>query len=424
MHELKHGKLVRSDAARPSGGWRVGVRLAAAFWVILSALASASCVEKTNPQPRIAPANDAEPAMPQAVGGDVIFALLADNSLIEVSPETGRVERELSPGHPSARMAVGRYLALSRDGKSLFALGPGRRKEASLLTVIDVSTARVQNRYPLPERVSFRSLAVGPKTGRLYLFGNRPAEAAQGTRDDQGGQDTIVAVLDAGVGKVRRIETIRKAGGRSWIMPWTDVSLDEEYLFVSYHGADTTGADWIEVTSRGLERCRRKAPAGQGCIAGHGNVEAYGDHLLIATGTPQINETTRAGKVVRELDTKLEGNHLMEFAVDTATDRLYAVGSCGYTGGLSRVDLDTGQAKLLAPTRSGLGTPSVRERAVCGESVAAGPESLLVVGKTLMPVPQPDARGSLLLIDGDTGEKIRTVRTPSEPVDVVATGQP
>jgi hypothetical protein len=180
---------------------------------------------------------------------------------------------------------------------------------------------------------------VGPKTGRLYLFGNRPAEEAQGTRDDRGGQDAVVAVVDAVDGKVQKLETVRESGGRSWIVLRAEVSPQDRYLFSSYHGDDTTGIDWIELTPRSLHRCQKRATAGQGCIPGHGSVQAYGDHLLIATGAPRIDETTRAGQAVRKLDTKLEGNHLMEFAIDVSTDRLYAVGSCGYTGGLSRVSL-------------------------------------------------------------------------------------
>lgn len=424
MHELKHCKPVGSDAARPSGGCCVGMQLVATFLVVLSALASASCVEKTSPQSRIIPADGTVPAMPQAASDSSVFALLADNSLIKVAAETGRVEREVSLGHPNGRPAVGRYLAQSKDGESLFALTPGGQERASLLTVIDVSTTRVQDRYPLPEGSVFRSLAMGPETGRLYLFGNRPAEAARrGTRSDRGGQDAVVAVVNPEDGKVQKIETIRESDGRSWIMLWTDVSPDERYLFLSYHG-DTTGIDWIELTPRGLLRCQEAAPAGQGCIPGHGSVEVHGGHLLIATGTPQIVETTRSGQIVRELDTKLKGNHLMEFAVDTSTDRLFAVGSCGYTGGLSSASLKTGQVKVLAPIRSGLAVTSVRESAVCGERVEVGPGSLLVVGKTAGPVTSPKSPGSLLLIDGDNGRKIRTADTPDEPVDVLVVSHP
>jgi hypothetical protein len=42
------------------------------------------------------------------------------------------------------------------------------------VAVVDIEKFEVRDRYPLLEGVMFRSLAVGRKTGRLYLFGNRP----------------------------------------------------------------------------------------------------------------------------------------------------------------------------------------------------------------------------------------------------------
>lgn len=79
---------------------------------------------------------------------------------------------------------------------------------------------------------------------------------------------------------------------------------------------------------------------------------------------------------------------------------------------------------MLAPTQFGVPDSSAREEAVCGERVAVGPGSLLVVGKSALPVVSSERRGSLLLIDGNTGQKIRTVNTPSEPVDVLVVSRP
>ncbi|MEW6637952.1 MAG: hypothetical protein AB1425_14195 [Actinomycetota bacterium] len=270
----------------------------------------------------------------------------------------------------------------------------------------------------------FRSLAVGPKTGRLYLFGNRPGGEIGGPAGNNGEEAAVVTVLDPDDGRALRSETVREDGGRAWSVYRGGVSADERRLFIGYHGG-TTGADWVEITPDGLDRCRKRVPAYQGCIPAHGDVEAYGDRLLTATSDPpRIVETGREGEITREWDTKLEGNHMADFVVDDGADRLYALGSCGYTGGLSRIDLGTRQVEPLVPTQAGLDRPSERERAVCGERMALGTGSLLVVGKTARVVPQAEMPGSLLLIDGDTRIKVRAVDTPSEPVDVLVVPSP
>jgi hypothetical protein len=301
------------------------------------------------------------------------------------------------------------------------------------VAVVDIDKFEVRNRYPLPEGISFRSLAVGPRTGRLYLFGDRPGKMVESRIGRLRERSAIVTVLDPDGEQMFESQTIRRADGHDWLVSWGALFPDESRLFVSYHGETTTGIDWIEVTPRGLVRCQRRGKVeGGACISSaHGNAEAYKSWLLVATGTPQMEEAGKGGETIRGWDTKLgvetrekfgEDIHLMEFAVDA--DRLYAIGSCANGGGLSRIDLQTGQVKLLVPTRSVLGSAAQREPAVCGERAEVGPGSLLVVGETGAPVPQPDARGSLLLIDGETGQKIRSVDTPAEPVDVLVASRP
>lgn len=361
----------------------------------------------------------------RTAGGGVIFALLADNTLVEVSPEDGRLRGKLSLDAPLGYPASGRYLEQSKDGKTLFVLVPrGSPDGASELMAVDVVMGRVRDRYALEGGVVFRSLAVGPKTGRLYLFGNRPGGEIGDPAGNNGEEAAVVTVLDPDDRRVLRSETVREAGGRAWSVYRGEVSPDERRLFIAYHG-DTEGADWITIAPRGLDRCRKRVPAYRGCIPAHGEVEAYGDRLLAAASDPpRIVEMGREGELAREWDTKLEGNHMADFAVDAGADRLYALGSCGYTGGLSRIDLETRRVESLVPTQAGSDRPSERERAVCGERLALGPGSLLVVGKTARVVPQAEIPGSLLLIDGDTGEKVRAVDTPSEPVDVLVVSSP
>ena len=101
---------------------------------------------------------------------------------------------------------------------------------------------------------------------------------------------------------------------------------------------------------------------------------------------------------------------LMEFGIAAGIGRLYAVGSCGYTGGLAAVDLATHRTQVLAPSR----TPGV----ICGERIAAiGDGSLLVVAETAIPVPTL-VPGALVVLSSD-GKTLRTIKTSAEPIDLL-----
>ncbi|MDQ2786403.1 MAG: hypothetical protein M3Y58_15530, partial [Chloroflexota bacterium] len=55
----------------------------------------------------------------------------------------------------------------------------------------------------------------------------------------------------------------------------------------------------------------------------------------------------------------------------------------------------------------------------CGERLTLGANGLVVVAKTEKPVASSNISGALLFLNGRTGQVIRAVRTPSEPVDVL-----
>src|SRR5581483_1154299 len=94
-----------------------------------------------------------------------------------------------------------------------------------------------------------------------------------------------------------------------WTIYQGVLSADEMTAYVSYHGSDTTGADWF-VLGDELERCPpSQISAGMGCIPGHGKIQVSDGQIYIATGGPLIYEYGRENRVAR-LDTGLEGNHL------------------------------------------------------------------------------------------------------------------
>jgi hypothetical protein len=98
----------------------------------------------------------------------------------------------------------------------------------------------------------------------------------------------------------------------------------------------------------------------------------------------------------------------MEFAIDRAGDRLVAAGSCGYVPGFAVVAYSTGIRQLLN-----------RSQSICGETLAFVGGDVVIVGKTALPVPDPDREGQLLRIDAQRGAITGSHRTASEPTDLL-----
>jgi hypothetical protein len=364
-----------------------------------------------------------------------VFALLADGRVLVVRPN-GRLLAETRlapPPPPGTDRATGHYLVLSSDGHYVLTLVPGRPEAPDRLAVVDAGSGQVQVTFPLPDTVTFRSLALGPQTGRVFLFGNAGEVVRPPGLDSLAPRQVsvVVAVLDPARGLVVDSWTVRPTDGHDWRVYQGAVSTDERQLFVSYHGPDTTGIDRFDLAPDGPHRCPDAALPGRGCLDGHGGFALHQDGLLAATGTPVVVELDQTDAVRRGLDTALTGNHLMEFVVDEAVQRLYAVGSCGYAGGFSAVSLH-GAGVPTTPTVPGewawIATPEppprLRRGGACGERLALGGANLLVVGKTQQPVPQSGRLGALLMLDPSSGDVTSTVPTPSEPIDVLVAPRP
>jgi hypothetical protein len=271
---------------------------------------------------------------------------------------------------------------------------------------------RVRARAPLDDGIVFREIAVGPRTGRLYLVGTRaghvvPALRAQGSPREQ---SAVLRVVDPTGGRVLFGATLREAGRFDWIAISAAVSPDETRLYVSYHGCCTTGADWFEITESGVTRCRARRPAdGAGCVAeAHGVVEPFADGFVAATGGPDVLGVDASGSVRERWAMPLTRPHLMEIALD-GERRLYALGDCQGAGGLARIDLTDGTAHVLAQPD---------DPYICGDRLRVGLENVLVVASQLSLTATPPG---LLVIDGDTGRVLEQVATDPEPTDVVVT---
>jgi hypothetical protein len=248
-------------------------------------------------------------------------------------------------------------------------------------------------------------LALAPRTQRVFAAGDRPA---------RGPQEPVVAAVDSRRRRLLWSRLVHVSGGLDWWVYQAVVEPGEASLLVSYHGATTTGADRFVLRGRDVQPCERppRTRAGLACISLHGRVEPYRGGLLAATGDPRmILVLARDGHEVRRLDPHLDGNHLMEFALDRTRGLLYAVGSCGYNGGLVELSTAANEARLLERPR---------DRRICGDRLVVLSSSLLAIDRTPLPVPGFGSGGAIQLVRRSDGALVHETPTPVDAVDLVA----
>lgn len=186
------------------------------------ALAVTACVPNMASTP-LSPVLTASPDVTGASGSSMArtFSLLANNHLLVADPSSGIVIAELRLAGPAAAAGQRRALALSRDGGSLFAL-VSEAEAGAVLAVVDIAGLKVSASFDLDRKLSYRGIAVGPRTGRVYLFANQDGDA-------------LVQVLDPRDGGITEW-LARRSDGRNWFVYQGGVTADENALFLSYHG--------------------------------------------------------------------------------------------------------------------------------------------------------------------------------------------
>lgn len=308
---------------------------------IATVLLLCGCATQLQPRqvgPARTPLATALPA--PAILQSTVFTVVRDNRLLAVHAPDGAVvtERRLAPPpSPAALVLTGHYMDLSTDQQRLFVLVAGAVDVPSRLVVVDVATAEVRATDPLEHNTLFRSLMVGPKTGQLFLFGNRVESTAiyppppDAPRLGTPAKSVAVALLDPDSRAIQRQWLAKQSAGYDWLVYQGALSDDERQLFISYHGPDTSGIDWFEVAGNALQRCQAVEFPNMGCLfRAHAGFRLDEDGMLVATGEHIILHLNRDGAIKQRFDTRLENNHLEEFVLDRQHPQIYAVGSCGY----------------------------------------------------------------------------------------------
>jgi hypothetical protein len=331
------------------------------------------------------------------------YALLASNELIGVALSPPRLTARLRLGEGRDQFSPGRLLATSPDRTTVYVLV--REPKRLSIAVVAAASGRLRMRIPLPGGLDGRSLVVGPRSGTLFVLAGREGTRRNTVMGHE--QSAQLLVVDPGARRVRKSIELRPLEGRDWYVNSAAVAPDERTLYVTYHGSDTTGADWIALPE--LRRCRRSPQPWGGCLPDvHGHLlPLAAGGFVAATGSPRLIRYDGSKRIAAKLNTRLAGNHLMDFAMNNREDAVAAVGSCVYRPGVALLDLRTGTSRL-----------STREPEICAERIVFAGNALLV-GRNdgQIAVPHP---GKILVVNPASGAITGSLRTPAEVVDLHA----
>lgn len=360
-------------------------RPAAIIWVAAAVLAVAGC-------------GSSEERSPGPTG--TVLALLDDGVLVAIDLRSGggRTEQRRI-GRASVR-GPGRRLSWDATASTLYAIVAAAGSRFDLVSVDPVSL-RVTRRVSLGDAGRFSSLVVGPRSGRLFVFGTRRG-------------DPVVRVV-APDGELIREWRIRKATAPRWDVIDGAVSDDERDVFVSYHG----GVDGIDRFSLAAGRLVCDQPNRRGgCLRAHGFLHWHASGLVATTSGEALVLIRPGDPGVERVHTGLRGNHMVNLAF-APDGQLHAAGSCLEHGGYSTASFLGARPRVLVssgyPEATATGRP-------CGERLALGGAPLTVaLAQRRASAYDDHVSGAVAIVDPATGRVSRTLDMPALPEDLVIT---
>ena len=258
--------------------------------------------------------------------------------------------------------------------------------------MLEATGLKPRRRYPLARGIDYSGFTLG-RSGRIHAFGARRLA---------GGHSVPMLTVLGPDGEMVATRSVPGRTGRDWAVHAGALTADEQRLILTYHGANTTGADWIDVGSGGLRRCEVRDPDRACLFEIHGDVEPYGDGFLATTGS-RVVAISREGRLVKRLPLVPENVHLMNFALHRSD--LY-VASCGSKPAIHRLDLATGRVETM---RSGR---------FCGAALAAGAGVLVTSADTVRHGHAEDAPRLRLIALADPGAGL-AIRHRGRPLDAI-----
>jgi hypothetical protein len=266
--------------------------------------------------------------------------------VVRISLPGGRIEaeRELGPRLRRARLGApgagelsfsGQLLAAGPDGRTVYALV--RQGERDYVEALDATSLEPRGRYPLARGIHYTGMTLG-RSGRIYAYGTRRVAV---------GRSVPTITVLAPDGAIIANHSVPGRTDRDWYVQAGTPSADERRFMVTYHGGDTTGADWVDLAPGALRRCESRE-SDKACIFEvHGGVEPYRDGFLATTGS-RVVEISRDGRIVRRLRLEPRNVHLMDFALNRS--HLYG-SSCGKRPAILRLDLARDRVQTMRSGR-------------------------------------------------------------------------
>lgn len=318
-----------------------------------------------------------------AVSGSVV---LLDSSGVLVA----LAARDLSPQWRVDLGARARAAEFSSSARHVLAVDEQGRVYVAAppwLFVVDGGTGLVRAAVALPPDVDWGAPAA--VANGVYLAGTDGSGAPRVALVNIASHEVTgsAAVRPGGPRADPRSASAGAAPARSWPVYATTAFAGGARLAVSYHGTDASGIDVVDLGELETVRCAASLPGGECNTQVRGDVAGYADGMVATTGLSDLLLLDGQGQVTRVLETGLGGTgssgaaeHVTEIAVDQTEHVVYALGSCGYAGGLASVTLPGGKSRLLrVPARDGsapaapvLGAPVLRAGpagSICGDRV-------------------------------------------------------
>jgi hypothetical protein len=360
----------------------------------------------------------AAPRPPARQPGPAVIALIGDEvhgvsgrlegphvaRLLRISLPGGAIEAERPLGRrlrPDPTIATpgagdlafsGSLLAAGPEPQTVFVLVRQPRPARDQLAVLDATSLATRRRHPLPGGVDYSGMALG-RSGRIYAYGARRVRR---------GYAPVLTVLDPR-GALLDTRAVPGRTTRDWQVQWATPSIDERRAMLTYHGGNTTGADWLDLTRTPLRRCRGQHRDRACVFEVHGAVEAYRHGFLATTGSGVL-EVSRNGRIVRRLPLEPRNVHLMDLVLER--EHLF-VSSCGKRPAIQRFDLNSDRVETL---RSGR---------FCGAALAAGAGFLALAASRVDRFGYSGPNTGLRLVDlGEPGAGIAVPRR-GRPLDAI-----
>jgi len=284
---------------------------------------------------------------------------------------------------------LGTYLAISPERRAAFVARP--RPAESDIFMVDLNDG--DSKAICSVTGVIRSIQLSRDAAVLYLWYNAYADARFAECD-----------IDAGTVEAQSDILVRQSPG-DWFILHGEVDSSETVTLISYHGANTQGADVLFKQEGGWRHCGWKPLDGlEACILAHGQARflpGSSTALVLASGSSTLYFFDLIGGTFDELESMIADNHLMRF--ELADGFATVVGSCGYKPGLARIDLRTTAVEYLSS-------------AICGE-LAESWNGRVVVAANRRPVPTAGVDGKLQLLDATTG-LVTDLVVPSEIVSL------